>query len=303
MYTETVSIIVPAYNAEKTIKQLLVSIQELHYPRDLIEVIVVDNNSTDSTKSIVKQYSVTLLEENEIQSSYAARNIGISNATGGILAFTDADCIVHSDWLINAIELLNECDIVGGCVEVTTSNHPNITETYDRIAGFSKQGSQEMYVATGWCGTGNLIAKRKVFDAVGLFNRYLISGGDGEWGLRATQYGFKLRYCEKAIVYHPARKSFRALLKKQVRVGYGAGQRYSMAKPHWKMSYRLPLAWILEIARLLMWVRWVSIIVLRSYHKKEIGLRDLVKLAPIILLFGIATSYGRIKGQLKSSDS
>jgi glycosyltransferase involved in cell wall biosynthesis len=90
-----VSIIVPVYNGSRTIDALLTSLLALDYPPDQHEILIVDNKSTDDTRQRIQRYPVTLLEETEIQGSYAARNRGIEAAQGEILAFTDADCVVE----------------------------------------------------------------------------------------------------------------------------------------------------------------------------------------------------------------
>ena len=93
------SIIVPVFNGSATIDTLLQSLVTLNYPREHYEIIVVDNNSHDDTPQRVQQYPVRLLNEYELQSSYAARNRGIKAAKGKIIAFSDAACVAHPDWL------------------------------------------------------------------------------------------------------------------------------------------------------------------------------------------------------------
>ena len=113
-----ISIIVPVYNAQSCIAGLVESLLGQNHPEKLTEIIIVDNNSTDQTKEIIKQYPVILLEENEIQSSYAARNKGIRCAHGEILAFIDADCIAAENWIAEGVMALEngDGDIVGGKV-------------------------------------------------------------------------------------------------------------------------------------------------------------------------------------------
>src|SRR6476646_11757769 len=88
-----VSVVVPVYNGEETIKTCVESLVGLDYPRDRFEVLIVDNKSTDGTRRVVEKYPVTLLQEAAVQSSYAARNLGVARSSGEIIAFTDADCV------------------------------------------------------------------------------------------------------------------------------------------------------------------------------------------------------------------
>ena len=94
-----ISIVIPVYNGSQIIGHLLDSIQRLDYPVDRYQVLVVDNNSSDDLERVVAGYPVELLHERNVQSSYAARNLGARQARGEIVAFTDADCRVHPQWL------------------------------------------------------------------------------------------------------------------------------------------------------------------------------------------------------------
>lgn len=168
-----VPVIVPVYNGEATIEGCIRSLLEWHYPKKRYEILVVDSNSTDNTSTIVKKYPVRYLVEDEIQNPCAARNRGIREARGEILAFTDADVVVGRNRLMRALD----------------------------------------------CFQG-----RELFEDVGLFEERLFSSGDYEFGRRATGRGRSLVYCRDAKVWHRARSSLGALLKKSRQLGYGRAQ-------------------------------------------------------------------------------
>ncbi|HEY9247350.1 MAG TPA: glycosyltransferase [Candidatus Methanoperedens sp.] len=93
-----ISVIVPAYNEEASITSCLKSLSDQTLPRDEYEIIVVDGNSKDRTRELSEVYA----DEVFIQTSKkvgGARNDGILRAQGDIVATTDADCIIPSDWL------------------------------------------------------------------------------------------------------------------------------------------------------------------------------------------------------------
>ena len=214
-----VSVIVPAYNAEKDIANLIESLLDLDYPKDLLEIIIVDNNSNDQTKETVKQYPVKLLEKKNIQSSYAARNKGIRSAKSEIIAFIDSDCIATPQWVKEGVKTLvsESADLAGGKVEFVYSEHKTAAELYDSITNMQIESNiKERNVAK----TANLFVKSFLFDKVGMFPDRVKSGGDVQWTANATRNGFCLVYSPKAVVKHPAR-SLKALLKKQYRVGRG----------------------------------------------------------------------------------
>ncbi len=212
------SIIAPVCNAENEVSKLLDSLTNLDYPQDRMEIIIVDNKSTDNTKEVVKKYPVKLLEENEFQSSYAARNKGIKYASGDILAFIDSDCIASPKWLIEGVRSFSDdADLVGGKVEFYFSDNKSAAEMYDSITNMQiEHNIKERNVAK----TANLFVKSSLFDEVGMFPHHATSGGDVQWTAMATRAGYKLVYAPDAIVKHPAR-TLKGLLKKQYRVGKG----------------------------------------------------------------------------------
>ena len=210
-----ITVVIPAYNAAAYIGRILDSVLAQTRPAD--EVIVVDNGSSDATKSIVREYPVTLLEENQIQSSYAARNKAIKVAAGDVLAFIDADCTASNIWLEEGLKKLLQdgVDIVGGKVEFTYSKK-TAAEYYDTLRHFNFEKTISQKQGTG---AGNLFLRKTVFDALGLFPE-IRSGGDFIWTKKAMDSGLTVVFSEKAIVRHPAR-GFSEIIQKQFRTGTG----------------------------------------------------------------------------------
>ena len=250
-----ISIIVPVYNGERYIKSLLESLFSLEYPKDDYEIIVIDNNSNDRTREIVKKFSINFLEEKGIQSSYAARNRGIKNAKYEILAFTDADCIVEKDWLIEGIKpiITNKAHLVGGKIKFYFSKEKSSAEFYDSIIHMDNMTNiaQRHTIATA-----NLFVKKDVFLEMGLFPSDSQSGGDFQWSYLAYNRGYKLSYAPKAIVRHPARK-FKELIQKNFRISagaieYSAVKQYTIVQKILKTaSYLLPPNYMLIRSKLL----------------------------------------------------
>ncbi len=213
----TVSVVIPVYNSSGYIARTIESVLAQTHKPD--EIIVVDNNSTDGTIEIINQYPVTLLQENEVQSSYAARNKGIDHARSEIIAFIDADCTATDNWLKEGVTALQSesADLAGGRVEFFFSEKKTTAELYDSIHHLNIEASIRN---TGSAPTANLFVKTHVFKKTGVFSNYLKSGGDVQWTKKATDNGFPLIYAPKAIVKHPTRK-LKELLKKSFRIGTG----------------------------------------------------------------------------------
>ena len=114
----SISVIVPVRNSAKTISDLMDSLMNLEYDPKKLEIVVVDGNSTDGTCKIVRKYPVLLVDE-EGKGLNAARNTGIKWSTGEIIAYTDGDCIVPSDWVVSIARNFRSpmVGFVGGNVE------------------------------------------------------------------------------------------------------------------------------------------------------------------------------------------
>ena len=225
MNRPTVSVIVPVFNAARTLPRLMTSLRAQEYPRERVEVILVDNNSADNSAEVMRVFPhVVALAQTHYQTAGATRNVGIERATGEVMAFIDADCWADQHWLSAGIQTLLEKDLdrVAGRVEFALSSHPNVYEIYDSSVNFG----QPDFVSRGWSGTGNLFTRRCLFEQVGLFDPAPISAEDCEFGLRATRAGKTLGYAPDAVVYHRARASLKSLVKKWIRTEYGAAQVY-----------------------------------------------------------------------------
>jgi glycosyltransferase involved in cell wall biosynthesis len=97
--TARISVVVPFKNSERYISRCIDGLLAQSYPRDRYEIVMIDNNSRDASADIVRRHSgVTLISEAK-RGVYAARNRGIREARGDIIAFTDADCVPDSDWI------------------------------------------------------------------------------------------------------------------------------------------------------------------------------------------------------------
>lgn len=218
-----VSVVVPIYNDAERLFGCLQALEQQSYPRSEYEVIVVDNNSDEDIGGMMAPFEQARLVYEGQQGSYAARNRGVLQARGEVLAFTDADCVPERDWLSKGVERLladERCGLVGGKVVFTYRNpdRPSAAELYDS----SHYLDQERYIRQGsYAATANAFTFRRVFEEAGLFDASLKSGGDTEWGRRVAAHGYRLCYAEEAQVRHPARHSFRALREKILRVQEG----------------------------------------------------------------------------------
>jgi glycosyltransferase involved in cell wall biosynthesis len=213
-----VSVIVPVYNDGAGVDRLLAALtgQTVDSP---YEVIVVDDASTDLTLERVRRLPhVRYLRLEQRSGSYTARNAGLEVASAPILAFTDADCVPASTWLERGLAGLEPTiDVVAGRVAAELPSRPTAAALVDAIRFLDQQS----YAQQGYGATANLFVRRAIFERVGPFNPHLRSGGDREFGLRATDAGATIRYAPDALVMHKSRSTMRALAVKSIRIGRG----------------------------------------------------------------------------------
>lgn len=171
-----VSVIIPARNEEKNIGALLRSLQHQSYPKELFEVIVIDDHSTDNTTAIVKKFpSVKLLHLNEPEiNSYKKKAIatGIDSSSGDLIITTDADCIVPPDWLETIVAYKKETGAVLIAAPVTFSIKRNFLQLFQELDFIVLQGITGAVVYKkqfSMCNGANLAYDKKAFDEAGGF--------------------------------------------------------------------------------------------------------------------------------------
>ncbi|MHA2028997.1 MAG: glycosyltransferase, partial [Candidatus Kariarchaeaceae archaeon] len=109
----TISIVIPANNAEQTIPTCLDALIHQTISSKSYEIIVVDDGSSDRTCAQVMAYPNVRLFRQQNAGPSAARNLGVHNSKGEIVLFTDADCEPTSDWIEQMIAPFKEEEIVG----------------------------------------------------------------------------------------------------------------------------------------------------------------------------------------------
>ena len=207
-----VSVIVPVYNAERTLEDCIDSLLELDYPKDNRELILVDNASTDGTAEILRQSAgeSRILFEGR-KGSAAARNRGLVNARGDVVAFTDSDCVVDKDWLRKIVVPLQDdrVGIVGG--RILAKRPCNKIEEFGEAIHDHDKAINEYkppYVITM-----NWASRRSVLNEVGLFDERFIRGQDVDLSWRIFQKGYKIIYEPGAVVHHKNERTLSGLFR------------------------------------------------------------------------------------------
>jgi len=181
MTTGVVSVIVPAYQAERFLGQALDS--ALAQEGVPVEVIVVDDGSTDRTAEIATRPGVRLVQQHN-RGIAAARNAGLALATGEFVAILDADDLWPTDRLLHQVGYLRthpECGIVMGLTEIFLNPGDKRPKHWPHVL----EGQTIPHHAS------SVLARRKVFEMVGGFDESLRLCEDIDWLARAKDAGVR----------------------------------------------------------------------------------------------------------------
>jgi glycosyltransferase involved in cell wall biosynthesis len=191
-----ISCIVPVFNGERYLKEALDSILAQTYRP--IEIIVVDDGSTDGTPAVVATYGAKvryLFQLNE--GPAAARNIGLNTAQGAFVAFLDHDDLWHPEKLARQMARFQARPELDVCV--THVRHfwiPELIEEEKRV-----RGDWSTKARPGYC-PGTLLARRTAFDTVGQLNPGLWHCNTSDWFLRAAAQGVVVELLPELLTYH-----------------------------------------------------------------------------------------------------
>ena len=217
-----VSVVIPVHGDRGALRETLDCLAAQRTAR-AFEVLVVDNGDNGDLAGLLADRSARLLREPR-RGSYAARNAGIAEATGSFLAFTDADCLPRPDWLeagVRTLERSGPGSFVGGAVQMRPSSPGRLSTAEVWQVGHDLR--QDRYLGQqGWAATASLFVRADDLARVGPFDAGLTSGGDKEWGQRATAAGLRGVYAADSIVDHPTRPTMEELLVKRRRVSRGS---------------------------------------------------------------------------------
>jgi glycosyltransferase involved in cell wall biosynthesis len=236
-----VSVVVCAYNAERTMDQCLASLAVLNYPD--YEVIVVNDGSRDRTLEIAEGYDYCRIISQPNKGLSAARNVGAEAATGEIVAYTDSDCVADPDWLTYLVAKMEASDLVacGG------PNFPPPEDTLVPAAVAVAPGgpthvliSDEVAEHIAGC---NMAFKREVLIQLGGFDPiYRAAGDDVDICWRFQDAGYTIGFSPAAVVWHFRRNTVAAYCTQQR--GYGKAEALVYSKHPFRFNLFGQAKWL-----------------------------------------------------------
>jgi len=225
-----VTVIIPMFNEERYIAQCLESVLANDYPKDLLEILVVDGGSTDRSRDIVveylQRYSFIHLLDNPKRIMSSALNIGIRNARGEIIVRMDAHALPDPRYISRCIEILRAgiADIVGGRWIIEPGAPTVVAEAIALAVSHPFGAGDAVYRYGGAAGYVDTVPfgafhKGLVF-RVGLYDESLFVNEDYEFNYRVRRAGGRVFFSPDIISRYYARSTLRALARQYYRYGW-----------------------------------------------------------------------------------
>jgi glycosyltransferase involved in cell wall biosynthesis len=214
-----ISVIVPMRNGMPWLEQQLRALveQECEEPW---EVVVADNNSTDESGSVVQEWSsrfplIRLVDASNAKGPGGTRNVGVEASRGELLAFCDADDVVHPGWLLAHLSALADADVSAGYFDPWSLNGlpPPSPPSYAPPPGLTLFGFLPA------AGSGNLGFRRRAFEDLGGFADDLATGEDLDLSWRAQLAGYRYVSSPDAVVARRDQQGFTAVYRRYTSYG------------------------------------------------------------------------------------
>jgi lipopolysaccharide/colanic/teichoic acid biosynthesis glycosyltransferase/glycosyltransferase involved in cell wall biosynthesis len=217
---KTVSVIIPARNAAHSIQDCLQAVLAQEHLAGELEVILVDDGSTDDTAALAESLGVRVIRQANAGPA-AARNAGAGAARGAIIAFTDADCVPAADWLARLLGAFSEPAVVG-------AKGAYWTRQRSLTARFVQQEYESKYAR---------LAKQRYIDFVDTYSAayrravFLENGGfdaafpapsveDQEFSFRLARKGYRMVFVPQARVFHQHDRNWGEYARRKYGIGY-----------------------------------------------------------------------------------
>ena len=195
-----ISVIVPAYNAARTLPACLRALNNQTLPRQEYEIIVVDDGSTDDTPAVARRYGARVVTQPNAGPA-AARNRGVEMARGDLLLFTDADCVPAPDWIARLSAPFADPS-VQGAKGVYCTHQPELTARFVQLEYEGKYDRLRRQTRIDFIDTYSAAYRRSVFEAMGGFDSTLRINEDVEFAFRVAEAGHRLVFVPGAAVSH-----------------------------------------------------------------------------------------------------
>jgi len=229
-----VSIIIPVRDQPEDLTECLQSLSNLDYPKDKLEIIVVDDGSRSDISQTATMPGVSVIRQANSQGPAACRNIGAEEADGDILAFLDADCMAGENWLRELVPFFRTTTVgaVGGYVDGYYKE--SLLDRYEVVSSSLNMGKRLLLEGRTESGfyvpTANMLVSSKAFVDTDGFKGSMRVGEDVDFCWRMRNLGYTLLYVPFGRVAHKHRNHLGSMLRRRSEYGTSEAGLY---QTHW----------------------------------------------------------------------
>ncbi len=222
-----VTIAIPCWNEERTVESTVNSLLSLNYPKDKLNILLIDDGSTDNTWNIIQSFSryphIKVFHK-ENGGKYTALNLALEHTESEFFGGLDADSMVHPESLVRMMSFFEkEPSIMAVAPSVTVHNPKNIIQNAQKA-----EYNMGVYLKKMLCFLGAInvtpgpmtIFRKKVFTDLGGY-RYGHNTEDMEIAYRMQKNHYKIEHCNDAYVYTETPATIHKLYKQRLRWIYG----------------------------------------------------------------------------------
>jgi len=226
-----VTVVIPVKDRRDEIRDCLNSLAQLDYPQDKLEIIVVDDGSTDDTAQVVGTFDVRLIRQPISRGPAFCRNIGVKEANGEIVAFIDSDCTSNPVWLKQLIPYFafDGIGAIGGFVKNYYSKSQ--LDKYESVCSSLNMGNRILFDrdsrSSFYVPTCNLLVRKDIFNTVNGFKDGMHLGEDVDFCWRMRNLGHFLIYVPTGTVAHKHRNELSKMLKRKYEYGTSESDLYN----------------------------------------------------------------------------
>jgi len=204
----------------------LSSLAKLNYPSEKIEIIVVDDCSSDSTPQVIREFPVTLLGLKKHRQASFCRNLAARRAKNEILAFIDSDCEADPNWLLELTPAFRENSVaaVGGMIDSFYTT--NRLDQYEKVQSslmisswYKRSDELDRFFYVPAC---NFLMRKDCFRKLGGFKNDLHVGEDVDLCWRLQNSGLQVDYRPVGTIFHKHRNRLQAFCRR--RFDYGTSE-------------------------------------------------------------------------------
>ena len=295
----SVTILVPAYNEEKTISKTLTHLQNLDYPKEKLEILVIDDGSSDATFKVASRFKRVKVLRKKNGGKASALNYGLKFAKGELVACVDSDSFPKSDSLLKAIPFFSDPRVAAVTTSIFVSKPKRMIERLQHIEYIMIVWARKLleFLDSVYVTPGPLsIYRTRILREVGGFDENNLTE-DIEIAWKLMHHGYKIKMASQAEVYTTPQETFKKWWKQRMRWNIGGMQttikyRRDLFKskfgalgtfviPFFSLSYALSMLGLGLFGYLIL--KWIYNFVIFSSSAIRLGINPLGHMEPLFL--------------------